>query len=107
MSERFQIVQQMEELAGKIKRIEGGLETISKEDSEHIDNIRVQYIIPNERNYSGNGVKAMIRDVAFPVPDEEFASKIIRSIRQEYDESLKECYNLMEEYAEKLKNAPR
>ncbi len=107
MSERLQIVQQMEELASKIKRIEDGLETIGKEEPEHIDNIRIQYIIPNERNYSGNGVKAMIRDVAFPVPAEDFASKIIGCIRQEYDESLKECYNLMEEYAEKLKNAPR
>ena len=106
MKEKLQIVQQMEELAGNIKRIEESLDAISREDVECIDNIRIQYIIPNERNYSGNGVKAIIRDVAFPIPDEKFADQIIACIRQAYGESLKECYSLMEDYADKLKDTP-
>lgn len=106
MKEKLQIVQQLEELVGNIKRIEESLDAISKEDVDHIDNIRIQYIIPNERNYSGNGVKAMIRDVVFPIPYEKFADNIIACIRQTYEESLKECYSLMEEYVDKLKGAP-
>lgn len=106
MKEKLQIVQQMEKLAGNIKRIEESLGAISREDVGCIDNIRIQYIIPNERNYSGNGVKAIIRDVALPIPDGKFADKIIACIWQTYEESLKECYSLMEEYADKLKDSP-
>ncbi len=51
-------------------------------------------------------MELIIRDVAFPIPDGKFADKIIACIRQTYEESLKECYSLMEEYADKIKDSP-
>ncbi|MBD5515225.1 MAG: hypothetical protein HDR06_11460 [Lachnospiraceae bacterium] len=106
MNKKLCIVSEMERLAKIISHIENGLDEINKTDVEFLDNIRIQYIIPNDQNYSGNGVRAMIRDVAFPTPDRKFADKIISCIRQKYEEELRECYEMMEKYAEKLKNAP-
>ena len=101
MNEKLQIVQEMGKLAESIKQIESNLVAIKREDIKFLDDIKVRYTTP----VTGT-TRTIPNDITFTMLNEESADKIISFIRQVYEENLTRCYELIDEYAEKLKNAP-
>ncbi len=101
MNKKLQIVQEMGELAKSIKKMESDLVTIKRENIKFLDEIKIRYATP----IPGNATRKKTDDITFPILNEESADKIISCIRQVYEENLTKCYDLMDEYAEKLKNA--
>ena len=102
MNEKLQIVQEMGKLAESIKQIESNLVAIKREDIKFLDDIKVRYTTP----VTGSATRTIATDITFTMFNEESADKIISCIRQVYEENLTRCYELIDEYAEQLKNAP-
>ena len=100
MNEKLQIVQEMGKLAERIKKMESDLVTIKREDIKFLDEIKIRYATPIQ-----GASRTTTDDITFSVLNEESADKIISCIRQVYEENLTRCYGLIDEYAEKLRNA--
>lgn len=101
MNEKLQIMKEMGNLAESIKKMENDLVIIKREDIKFLDEIKIRYAAP----VPGNATRKTTNDITFPMLNEESADKIISCIQQVFEENLARCYGLIDEYAEKLKNA--
>lgn len=101
MNEKLLIVQEMGKLAESIKKMENDLVIIKRKNIKFLNEIKIQYAEP----VPGSANKKTTNDVTFPMPNEESADKIISCIQQAFEENLARCYDLIDEYAEKLKNS--
>lgn len=95
MSEKLLILNEMDKLAGIIKMIENDLNVIDQTEVKFADSIKIEYIIPDKD----------VRHALLATPGGNGAAEIIASIRGVFETRLRKYYELLDSYADKLKNA--
>ncbi len=107
MTEKLVILQNMEKLTNNIKAMEEKMDIIRSLDANLVDSVQIHYVIPINYKYPYGKAETISKEenVQFSIP-EGLKETVIDSIKHLYEQCLERHYQLLDEYAVKLKKAP-
>lgn len=107
MTERLEILQNMERAASNIKAMEEKLDTIRNLDADFANSVQIRYLIPINYKYPYGKAETISKEekVQFSIP-KGLEETVVDSIRKLYEQCLERYYQLLDEYTIELKNAP-